>query len=115
MWFLDRFLSHVTLLDVRHPDIRVRLEASFGEDGDLWLIGQDLGPRVEELTGEDEYEYFLTVRAEHLPAVATALACKRAYLLAALRDAYAARRFVGTADLKAFLAERGVPCETHVC
>lgn len=115
MWFLDRFITRVTLMDVHEPDIRIRLDASLGPDGDLCLAGQDLGPRVAELTGDDEYEYFLTVRAPHVRAVAAALTCGHAYLLAALRDAYASGRFTGTHDLKAFLFQHGIPCETHAC
>jgi hypothetical protein len=64
---------------------------------------------------EDEYEYFLTVRALHVRAVAGALECRPAHLLATLRDAYASGEFRDTADLKAFLEEHGVLCEAHVC
>jgi hypothetical protein len=35
--------------------------------GDLHVEGQDLGPAVELFCGEDEYEWFETVRASDLP------------------------------------------------
>ncbi len=115
MSFVNEGAGRVTLMDVREPGIHIHLDAHLARNGDLCLEGQDLGPKVEELTGDDEYEYFLTVRAEHVGAVAAALACQRDNLLAALRDAYANETFTGTADLKALLDRLGIPSETHEC
>jgi len=46
------------------------LDATLGLDGSLRLSGQDLGPTVSY---DGEYEYWYTVKAEHVPALVVAL------------------------------------------
>ena len=67
-------------IDGRH------LEANVRENGDLVIEGQDLGDAVESAFGPGirEYEWAWTVRSAHVPALAKALGCEPAGVLAAL-------------------------------
>ena len=51
------------------------LEASVTENGDLCILGQDLGSGVEAFWGEGrrEYEWDIFVSAEHIPKMIVAL------------------------------------------
>ncbi len=120
----------VTLQDLKTPRISIHLEAQLRSDGFLCLAGQDLGPEVEALTGEDEYEYFLTVKPAHVPGVLAALVRDSVgrvepastnptdderLLLEQLRRAYGAGRFTGRSDFAEFLDKNGVPYELFSC
>ena len=54
------------------PDHR-SLSVHLDDAGNLQIEGHDIGPAVARYFGEDEYEWFITVAAEHLPAAITAL------------------------------------------
>ncbi len=54
------------------PDTRY-LDAKLNEDGDLRIIGQDLGPATWPVSSDGEYEWEKVVPAEHLPALLRAL------------------------------------------
>ena len=45
------------------------LTAYLKEDGDLVLEGYDLGKSVEKHWGDTDYEYWRTVKNEHVPKV----------------------------------------------
>ena len=66
-------MQEVTLRDEDGPGGTRHLSARIAQNGDLQIIGQDLGRSVEGFWGGREYEWSWTVRAEHLPALEAAL------------------------------------------
>jgi hypothetical protein len=45
------------------------LTASITDAGDLLIEGQDLGPSTSFVSSDGEYEWWRTIKAEHLPAL----------------------------------------------
>ena len=74
-------------------EISILLTAEVNSDGELVLSGQDLGPRVKELSGDMDYEYWMTVSPDR----------KLAALLQLLRDA-----FPNLLDLHFWLKSAGI-------
>ncbi len=58
-------MSKISIYDEVDGKEQRHLVLKIKESGDLEFEGQDLGPETEKLTGQDEYEYFLTVPAEY--------------------------------------------------
>ncbi|MDA2933981.1 hypothetical protein MYX82_06520 [Acidobacteria bacterium AH-259-D05] len=54
----------VKLIQKETDEISISLTAEINSDGELVLSGQDLGPRVEELWGDMDYEYWTTVPSD---------------------------------------------------
>ena len=76
--------------------------------GDLVWSGHDLGPGVGVLMpGAREYEFWRTVRAAHVPALAVALGGEAGDDPSTL----IAARFASDVDLQAFATEHGIPTE----
>ena len=76
----------------RFIDVEIR------KDGDLVLCGQDVGKAPLEWWGDSDYEFWVTVSAEH----------KDDLLLALIEQAYAGNpRAVD--DFREYLASRGIP------
>lgn len=73
----DRRWMAVSLPVASGPDIEVSLQAELAQDGTLRLAGQDVGPGVERIWGDLDYEYWLTVEPEHLPRVIALLIRER--------------------------------------
>jgi len=67
-------MQHVTLIDRETDRIEIHLTAEITPKGDVLLSGQDLGPAVEEIWGDDDYEYRLTVPSEQKDRVLAGLA-----------------------------------------
>ena len=87
----------LTIFDFRAQDNEHHiLTALLNSSGDLVLEGYDIGPSVEKFFGDSDYEYWRTVKAEHVPLV----------LLHLIKD-----RFEKESDLKAWLDEKGIPSE----
>jgi hypothetical protein len=65
----------IVLRDQRDKDGLRHLSARLNADGALLVEGQDLGPGVSRVFGDDitEYEWVHTVAASHVPALVTAL------------------------------------------
>jgi hypothetical protein len=70
------------------------LTAIVKDTGDLVLEGYDIGPTVEKCKGDIDYEYWRTVKAEHVPLV----------LLHLIKD-----RFKDESEFRAWLEEKGIP------
>jgi len=56
----------VILRDERSDADRRSLWAYLDDEGNLHIDGQDLGPSTAPASGDGEYEWFRTIRAEHL-------------------------------------------------
>jgi hypothetical protein len=99
----------VSLRAEREASNRRFLTARLNAAGDLVLEGQDLGPATPD---GDEYEWFRTVRAAHLPALLAALGeSPEADLLAVLEARWSGVR---SYDLERLLREGKVPSEVVV-
>lgn len=74
--------------------------ASRDQDGDLVITGQDLGDAPLRFFGESEYEYGITVAAEHAEAITVDLLRSLAH-----------RPPGGTTPIVEWLRERSIPFE----
>ena len=82
-------------------------QVTFNEDGDLVWSGHDLGPAVSSMvSGANEYEYWRTVRAPFVPALAAALGVAPKDLPAVVRS-----RFASDVELDAFAEAHGILTE----
>ena len=87
-------ITKILLKEVRSGDSYERLVACIDESGDLVLEGQDMGPRVEAVWGDTDYEYWVRVSKAHIGVV----------LLHLLRDT-----FDSDSAFRAWLDKRGIP------
>ena len=77
----------------------IYIDVSINENGDLLFSGQDIGSAPEEIFGDLDYEYWLTV-----PAVE-----KDKLLLALIEKHYAGDALV-VSTLREFMESREIPC-----
>jgi len=56
----------ITLLHFEREDIKVDVVARFEED-ELIIDGYDIGKTVEEVWGDSDYEYVMTIPTDSLP------------------------------------------------
>jgi len=115
----------ISLMHHEGPGIEVNMWAEARPDGTIVVAGQDIGPRVEKIWGDMDYEYWLTVHADDRGRLAAVLrdatgedAASEAgdtdpgrVVLLLLRSACLEGRFRGTSDLARWLAERGIATE----
>lgn len=122
----------VELLSQRLPQVSVILTAEAKANGDVVVSGQDVGPFVESVWGDSDYEYWVTVKARqvanlvaHLraeldvrvadvqPASTDLLDLSKregAHLAATLlRTAFHAQKFESSSEYRTWLEEKGVP------
>jgi len=76
-----------------HIDVRIK------ENGDLLFSGQDIGDAPEEIFGDLDYEYWLTVPAAE----------KDNLLLALIEKHYAGNASV-ISELREFMESKQIPC-----
>jgi hypothetical protein len=77
-----------------HIDVRIN------ENGDLLFSGQDIGDAPEEIFGDSDYEYRLTVPASE----------KDRLLLALIEEPYASDALV-VSTLREFMESKQIQCE----
>ena len=65
----DRRDTTVTLRDEQRDDSSSSLRARITAEGELELVGQDLGPMTSMVSDDGEYEYSWNVPVETLPAL----------------------------------------------
>lgn len=93
------------------PDQRF-LTAYVSQDGALHIDGQDLGPATAPVSADGEYEWFTTIRPEHLPRLVELLGGEPG---ADVLDLLAARYTGdGAAEFERTLRESGIPVELFV-
>ncbi len=98
----------VVLRSVQDEGGTRQLSASLNGAGDLLIEGHELGPAVEEILGDREYEWTWTVRAARVPALLSALG-EASDVLKALAERFSGEK---AADLYTFLRGSGVPYES---
>ena len=80
----------------------IYIDVRINENGDLLFSGQDIGAAPEEIFGDSDYEYWLTV-----PAVE-----KDKLLLALLEKHYAGDAMV-VSTLREFMESKQIACGFH--
>ena len=81
-------------------EARRTTEAYFEQNGDLILYTQDIGEIFRRVWGDSDYEYWVTVKAEHKDEV-----------LLALLSVLVGGEENAADDFKNFLESKGIPCE----
>jgi hypothetical protein len=102
----------VTLRNERHGSDARHLWAYVDADGALHIDGQDLGPATAIVSDDGEYEWFTTIRAEHVPEVVRLLGGRAGDDVLALL----ARDFTddGSYELERRLRESDIPFERYI-
>ena len=80
----------------------IYIDMSIDEDGNLLFSGQDIGSDPEEIFGDIDYEYWLTVPAAE----------KDRLLLALLEKHYAGDALV-ISTLRELMESKEIPCSFH--
>lgn len=87
------------------------LWACFDQECNLHFEGQDLGPATDFVSGDGEYEWRRTIRAEHLPKLSVLLgAAPGDDLLHILEHQWSGTR---SHELEQLLRECDIPMEFH--
>jgi hypothetical protein len=90
-----REVHRLVIHDQQTETDRNYLDASVTDQGDLVLTGQDIGETPKRFFGDDDYEYWRTVPAPHVPTV----------LLHLIKD-----RFRNDIEFVTWCREKGIPC-----
>ena len=75
------------------------LTVEINEDGDLVFEGYDIGDTVKEYWGDSDYEYWLTIKADHLPSV----------LLHLIKECFDQKMFTNDSQFREWLEKKGIP------
>lgn len=62
----------IILYQFKSENISIHITARF-ENGDLIVEGYDIGKTVKDYWGDSDYEYMVTVKKKHIPALCNAL------------------------------------------
>ncbi len=87
----------VQLLEERGETSRF-IDAKIDEHGDLIVSGQDVGKAPREWWGDDDYEFWVTVKSEHKDKV----------ILALIEKLYSGN-FRAVDEFRDFLQSKGIP------
>ena len=79
------------------------LEIYIDETGNLVFEGYDIGDAVERYWGDSDYEYWLTIKAQHLPTV----------LLNLIKECFDKKLFTNDSEFRDWLEKQGIPSEFH--
>jgi hypothetical protein len=103
----------VTLRDETGPGGTRHLRARFRECGDLVIEGHDLGPGTKPVSSDGEYEWFITIRREHLDRLRASIGADSEEDLLSFLE----RNFSGTAsyELEPNIRAGDVPREFFSC
>ena len=87
---------------VQHSDGKtsIRVDAQITDEGHLLFSGQDAGEAPAAFFGDEDYEYWLCIKAEHKDRV----------LLALIEKVYGGNLSV-VSEFKEFLKSKGIPGE----
>lgn len=62
-------IEKLKLHDSRSEDMSSFMDGCVGKDGDLVIDCADIGEKVKQIWGDYDYEWWITVRREHVPKV----------------------------------------------
>jgi hypothetical protein len=99
----------VTLFHFEDTEIRIDIQAYF-ENGNLIIDGYDIGKKVKNYWGDNDYEYVLTIPSESIALLYTALNIAKPEK-EALLNTLAVRFNTNTcySDIRNFLEENKIP------
>jgi hypothetical protein len=107
----ERQRQPVTMRDERQDRDSRHLWAYLDDQGCLQIDGQDLGPSTAIVSDDGEYEWFQTIKAEHVPRLIALLGGKpRDDILELLRTWSGARSY----EFERLLRESDIPVERLV-
>lgn len=89
-------MKKIIIYDRKEGENHYSLTTEINEEGDLLLTGVDSGPFVKDYFGDYDYEYWLSVKEEHVSTV----------LLYLIKE-----RFKTDGEFKEWLKEKEVPSE----
>ncbi len=92
---IPRILS---LRNITNEDISILLNIRISDIDDLVMEGHDIGPAVEKMRGDDDYEYWVTVQKRH----------KDWLLLNLIKDVFAEQPGPSSTYME-WLKEKGIP------
>ena len=93
-------MNEVVELVNRGGSTSIHIHARIEDNGDLRFSGQDIGEAPEEIFGDSDYEYWLTVPAAE----------KDRLLMALIEKHYVGRSTV-ISELQELMETKGIPCE----
>lgn len=103
---------HVTLRAERRGEDSRNLWAYLDAEGSLHIDGQDLGPATAPVSPDGEYEWYTTIRREHVGDLVAALGGQPdADVLDLLAERYSGD---GSYELERVVRESGIPFERFV-
>lgn len=95
-------MKKITLYDQKFGKKEHRvLEVKISDEGNLVFEGFDLGDFVKEYWGDSDYEYWLTIKAEHLPTV----------LLHLIKECFDNKIFTNDSEFRDWLKKKGIPSD----
>ena len=95
-------MSDVIKLVRQSGSTSICIDARIEDNGDLRFSGQDIGEAPEEIFGDSDYEYWLTIPAAE----------KDRLLLALIEQAYQGNASV-VSEFREFLESKGIPHAFH--
>ena len=111
----------VVLRFSNRPKLLSTLLGHIDPSGNLVISGHDLGPQVASIFADDEYEYWLKIRPEHLPALDAdlrhlltelgSLAPADASLLELLQSCFQQAIFASDVGFRSWLQTKSIPSE----
>ncbi|NVM53756.1 MAG: hypothetical protein HWN66_08655 [Candidatus Helarchaeota archaeon] len=96
-------MKKITIYDRKFGKDHQVLEIKITDEGNLVFEGYDIGEFVKEYWGDSDYEYWLTIKAEHIPTV----------LLHLIKKCFDEKIFTNDSEFKTWLNEKGIPSEFH--
>ena len=90
--------TEVVLLDEWLDGESRHVTAKLTEDGNLVILGQDIGPSVERIFGSDEYEYSYTIPAAYIAAFFELLGARQVTDILGAIDHFGRRRYSDISD-----------------
>ena len=93
--------NKVSLVNIQGPT-SIYIDAAITYEGDLLFSGQDIGDAPNEIFGDSDYEYWLTIKAAH----------KDRLLLDLIEKLYTGNTKV-ISELQDYLISKGIPSEFH--
>jgi hypothetical protein len=104
-------MPEVNLYELNTPKLKVSVKAIIQDDGNLVIDGFDIGETVEELMGDIDYEYILTVHSVHKPELLKLLnATDDAELLHQIQTQFNGNYVFS--EFRLFLDQHQIPYET---
>lgn len=101
--------KRISLFEKRASHSSIFISVGLNKDGDLVLDGQELGSFIEDMYGDSDLEYFVTVKKKDVPRLQACLDASDKTLLEAMR------RFADRdAEIKfrKFLDKHAIPYKT---